>query len=107
MTDELEQEFHRAMVNTYEVAKRDVHYNATRFIQMIAERGGLGAAHQLVHASAVSEGFTRLWEVDRLDLSVEALIHDNHRFAVLFSASERRIAERRLTEYGYLRPTAP
>ena len=44
MAVEREQEFHEAMVSLYQVAKRDLHYNATRFIQMVAEQGGVGAA---------------------------------------------------------------
>ena len=40
--------FHRAMVAIYETAKRDLGYNATRFLQMISEQGGVAAARQLL-----------------------------------------------------------
>ena len=100
MAVEREQQFHEAMVNIYQVAKRDLHYNATRFIQMVAEQGGVGAARQLLHASSVSDGFTTLWLAKRLDLSVEAhVVRPEH--AELFTAEERSIAQRRLDEYGY------
>jgi hypothetical protein len=41
---ETERRFHRAMVEIYQTAKRDLGYNATRFIQMVSDRGGLAAA---------------------------------------------------------------
>ena len=100
MAVDREQEFHGAMVNIYQVAKRDLHYNATRFIQMVAEQGGVGAARQLLHASTVSDGFSTLWLAKRLDLSVEAHVI-RPEYAELFTAEERNIAQRRLEEYGY------
>jgi hypothetical protein len=44
--DEVERRFHRAMISIYETAKRELGYNATRFLQMISEQGGLAAARQ-------------------------------------------------------------
>lgn len=100
MAVEREQQFHEAMVNIYQVAKRDLHYNATRFIQMVAEQGGVGAARQLLHASSVSDGFTTLWLAKRLDLSVEAHVL-RPEYSELFTAEERNIAQGRLDAYGY------
>ena len=100
MASELEQAFHQAMVGIYKAAKKDFGYNATRFLQMITEQGGLAAAKQLLHAPGVSDGFTTLWEYQRLDLSVEAHILRDE-FAALFTNEERRIAQRRLADYGY------
>ena len=57
-------------------------------------------AKQLLRASAVSDGFTTLWERHRLDLSVEAHVV-REEYAALFSDEERRIASRRLADYGY------
>ena len=70
--DDLERRFNGAMVSIYETAKRELGYNATRFLQMISEQGGLTTAKQLLWSSAPSEGFTTLWERGRLDLTVEA-----------------------------------
>lgn len=53
---ELELRFHRAMIRIYEDAKRDAGYTATRFLQMISERGGLATARQLVVSSTPSDG---------------------------------------------------
>jgi hypothetical protein len=49
-------------------------YNATYFVQMLDEHGGLETARRLVLRPAPSDGFTKLWEMKRLDLSVEALV---------------------------------
>lgn len=40
----LEDQFHQDMVEIYKTAKRELHYNASYFIQMVAEQGGLRAA---------------------------------------------------------------
>src|SRR4051794_19137514 len=65
--------FDRAMLRLYEDA-RDAGYNATYFLRMLNELGGVATAKRLINANAPSEGFTKLWEMKRLDLSVEALV---------------------------------
>jgi hypothetical protein len=97
---DVERDFDRAMVGIYTTAKRELGYSATRFIQMVSDRGGVAAARQLLHSSTVSDGFVTLWEARRLDLSVEAHVL-MERYATLFTEDERRIAAARLAEYGY------
>lgn len=99
----MEAEFHRAMVEVYERARREAGYLATRFIQMVSELGGLAAAKALLHAPGVSEGFTALWERERLDVSMEARVLEP-RFTSLFTDNERRIAKERLRAYGFQAP---
>ena len=96
--DELERRFHRAMVGIYEQAKRETGYNATRFLQMVSEIGGLEAARRLLAAPAVSDGFTALWERGRLDLTVETLVLSED-YRELFSEDEREGAAARLAAY--------
>jgi hypothetical protein len=43
--DDLQRRFNGAMVSIYETAKRELGYNATRFVQMISEQGGLATAN--------------------------------------------------------------
>lgn len=93
-------EFHEAMLNVYRRAKSEAGYNASRYLGMVSEQGGLEAARSLLHSATVSDGYTALWERGRLDLTVEALILDP-RWVELFTDSERQIARRRLEEYGY------
>lgn len=97
---EIERQFHRAMISIYETAKRELGYNATRFLQMISEHGGLAAARQLLWSDAPSEGFTTLWERGRLDLTVEAHVLDPE-FASLFTDEDREQARARLEAYGW------
>lgn len=96
----LERAFHAAMVDVYRRARQEAGYQATYFLQMVFERGGLEAARRLLHATNPSEGFTALWERRRLDLTVEAIVLKPE-FAPLFTNEERDIARARLHEYGY------
>ena len=100
MPHPLEAQFDTAMMELYHRAKDEVHYNATRFLQMVGEQGGCQAARTLLHAGTVSDGFTALWERGRLDLTVEALILPD-RWHDLFSDADRATATRRLQELGY------
>lgn len=87
------------MLDIYRRAKADIGYNATRFLQMVEDRGGVEAAKQLIHAPP-SDGFTTLWEKGRLDLSVEYHILDPE-FEELFTEEERRIARERLEQFRF------
>lgn len=94
-----EAQFHAAMLDIYRVAKRDLSYNATRFLQLVEARGGVQAAKQLL-TGPPSEGFSTLWEKGRLDLSMEAHILKPE-FQDLFTDAERRVAEDRLRQFGF------
>ena len=101
MTSNLEERFDVAMMDIYRRAKSEAKYDATRYFQMLGEHRGLETARILLHAEKESEGFTALWERGRLDLTVEALIHDHPEYHALFTDEERQIARRRLEEYRY------
>ena len=101
MVDKLELGFHDAMLGIYHRAKCETGYNATYFLQMVNARGGLDAAKRLVATDAPSEGYTKLWELGRLDISVEALIHDNPKWHGLFTRQELNKVRDRLDAYGY------
>lgn len=99
MTD-LENKFSNDMINIYTIAKKECGYNATRFLQMISNLGGLEAAKQLIHKEGGSEGFTTLWRHSRLDLSVEAHVL-MPKYRELFTEEEIEICKKRLMDYGY------
>jgi hypothetical protein len=103
MSELMNRAFHLAMLFIYRQAKRDLGYNASRFLQML-HQGSLTAARQLLHAPGVSEGFTKLWEHQRLDLTVETHVLKPE-FQHLFTPQELDIAPSRLREYGYKFPT--
>jgi hypothetical protein len=98
--DDSERRWNRAMVTIYETAKRELNYNATRFLQMLSEQGGLATARQLLWSDTPSDGFTTLWEHHRLELTVEAhVLHEE--FRSLFTDEDRERALDRLQQYGW------
>ena len=96
----LKDQFHQDMVSIYETAKKELKYNASYFIQMVAEYGGVKTAQKLLAMPEPSSGFTVLWDYERLDLSVEALVLRDE-YDSLFTNEERTIARNRLEQYGY------
>ncbi|MEV0842013.1 DUF262 domain-containing protein [Actinocatenispora sera] len=99
-TNPVAAEFHADMGRIYERAKQEAHYTAGYFLSMLAEHGGLATAQRLLHAPAVSDGFAALWERNRLDLTVEALV-SQPKYADLFTAEELGVARYRLEQFGY------
>ena len=93
--------FDGAMFEIYQRAKSEAKYNATIFLRMLSERGGVATAKALVNSPNVSEGYGHLYERGRLDLTVEALIIEDARWSRLFDASELEKARKRLKQYGY------
>nr|MDT0663338.1 DUF262 domain-containing protein [Micromonospora sp. DSM 115978] len=93
-------DFERAMRGVYEAARREAGYNATYFLGMIAEHGGLATARKLLASPVVSDGFAALWERGRLDLTVEALV-TRPEYESLFTADELDMAQHRLRQFGY------
>lgn len=70
----LENEFDEDMRNIYTTAKKEIGYNATRFVQLLSGKGGVATAKQLIYRNGGTYGFETLWENHRLDLSVENLV---------------------------------
>ncbi|MEQ3538901.1 DUF262 domain-containing protein [Pseudonocardia tropica] len=88
-------EFEQAVFATMETCRTDLGYDPRYFREMVLQHGAVGAVRRLLASSTPSDGFVRLWEAGRLDLTVEALAVDP-RFAALFGDRERHIAQRRL-----------
>jgi len=101
-TDSLISQFDEEMLGIYKRALAEAHYNATRFLGMLVEHRGLGTARILINSATVSEGYTALWQLNRLDLTVEATIIDHPKWHLLFTDQELAICRQRLTAYGYL-----
>jgi hypothetical protein len=97
--NDVEAEFHAAMVGIYRRSKAEVGYTPTRFMQMIGERGAIATARHLVAAGPPSEGFATLWAANRLDLTVEHFVIEE-RFASLFTPAEVATAQQRLEASG-------
>ena len=98
---DLEAQFTEAMFTIYRRAKSEAHYNATIFLQMIADNGGRATAKTLINARNPSDGYTALWHRQRLDLTVEAEVAEHSRWHSLFTAEELDRAKKQLIAYGY------
>lgn len=98
--DALESKFNVDMQNIYIIAKKELRYNATRFLQLVSEIGGLQAAKILIAKDGGTYGFEVLWEHKRLDLSVEAHVVKPE-YSELFTDQERGMSRKRLKDFGY------
>jgi hypothetical protein len=96
------QAFDEAMFNVYRLAKEEAGYNATIFLGMLHDRGGLATAKALINAPKPSDGYTALYERGRLDLTVEAVVVENSVWHSLFTKDELDKSRKRLLAYGYV-----
>lgn len=94
--------FDKAMFAIYEQAASFGYY-PNDFRSMVERLGGVAAAKQLINKTRVSQGFIRLWEEKRLDLSVEALAV-SPKWRALFSTEEVKRSRQRLQDVGYPLP---
>ena len=99
MTDELERRFHNDMIRIY-VESKKLKYNPTYLWLMLSANGGYMTAKKLIHTESPSNGFVKLLELNRLDLSVEAHVLKPE-YEPLFTDEEREICKNRLREYGW------
>ena len=98
--ESLEKKFHEDMKQIYFCAKRDLQYNATRFLQLVIEKGFVKAAKQIIEKDTVTYGFEVLWKSKRLDLSVEAYVIKPE-YRELFTNEEIELCCKRLKEANY------
>lgn len=99
---QLEEQFHEAMLEIYEAAKRlKPPYRAPRFLRMVHQHGGRETANRLLATGEPSEGFTQLLlrGKENLKISVEYLVLRNPWREVLFSEDQRAKARKRLRDY--------
>jgi len=98
--------FDAAMFDIWQRALKEANYNAPRFLEMLNDHGGFMTAKLLLHSNRIQEGFTALWQRKRLDLTMEAMIHDNSKWHSLFTSEELAECTKRLIDYGYLKKNA-
>ena len=92
----VERAFHCQVLADVEIAK-SLGYNPRRFPEMVFNdpKLSVGVAHRLLAASHWQEGFERMWELGKIDLTVEARSLEPQRDSI-FSETERAEARRRL-----------
>ena len=98
---ELSKTFDAAMFDIYQRAKSEAGYNATIFLKMLSDRGGLDTAKYLINSAKESDGYAALYLRKRLDLTVEAMVVENARWHELFTSEELTKARLRLEKHGY------
>lgn len=80
--------------------KREIGYNPTYFIGMVADLGPAEACRRLIRSAKPSDGFATLWEASRLDMTVEALSLLPW-YGELFDDQDSALARRRLEAHGF------
>ncbi len=98
---DIEADFSQRMKAVYDRGRAEAGYNASYFLSMLSQYGPQETAHKLLASPAISDGFAELWELGRLDLTVDALVAEP-KFSELFSENEISVAQRRLEQFGYV-----
>ena len=96
---EIEKALYAALIAATKACQR-LGYNPSYTLQMIPESGPLGTCQRILATAQPSDGFTRLWELGRLDLTIENIALQPQ-FSDLFTEEEQAVARRRLEELGY------
>lgn len=95
----LEQQLHARFLNDCnEVQIRG--YTPRLFRQMLARHGAVETVNRLLSTKEHSEGFTKLWELKALHLSMEAIILKEP-YCQLFTSEQLQIARIRLKQLNY------
>lgn len=97
----LAEDFNAAMLDIYRRAALELKYRPRVFLDMVTMTGGVATAKTLINAEEQSDGFTRLWQEGRLDLSVEAVVVEHPQWHPLFTAEDLARASQRLQAAGY------
>lgn len=97
----LDSEFTSAMWEAFQ-AERDLGVIANYFARMLEEHGGVETAKRLLATSDPQTGLYRMWELNLLEKSMEAVVLQS-RFRSLFTDAEIAEAHRRLEELGYFK----
>lgn len=102
MDEATNDQFTKYLLRLVERSKKEAGYNPKTFTQMLSESGGYRTTLTLLNPELrrPSEGFTRLFEKNRLDLSLEAACLEP-KWADYFEEQYLEEARRRLTEAGY------
>ena len=93
-----ETQFRHAMIGVADFAYQ--HKFGIRFRQMIEAHGAVDTARRLLATREIQTGLMRLWELESLHISMEALVVQEC-FCTLFTEAEIGEARRRLDELGY------
>lgn len=100
MNGELENQLRDDLLEACRISREELNYHPTRFLQMLYEKGAVETAIELVTSQTPAEGFTKMWELNTLNLTVEAHVV-RPEYAPLFTQEIIDMAWDRLHAYGY------
>lgn len=96
----LEQQLEDALLEATKEAIEMVGYYPRNFLDMLTDKGAKQTAEELMTRPKITHGLTVLFEKNRLDLSVEAIVLENQ-YKELFTEEALTVARRSLTELRY------
>ncbi len=96
----IEEEFDDAMMQIYWSAKDKCSYTASKYFQMLHEHKGIETAKRLLAKSSLQYGFSRLWDCNCLDITVECLVL-KPKYQALFEEHHLEEARWRLRQHGF------
>lgn len=88
-------DFHQQMLQLHRDIKKKANYVAGRLWAMLEQHGGLETAKLILSKPSVTSGFTRLYEIQKPELTIESLVLKPENRA-LFTQGEIKIAEDRM-----------
>ena len=92
--------FENAIKDTITRTLRETTYKPTQFMDMVQRNGAFDTCITLVRTEPPSEGFAKLWEMKRLDLTAEAQMI-RPEFASVIPEEDVARAKKRLKAYEY------
>ncbi len=98
--NDLEEQLMQQCLDIYEQAKREI-YNARLFRSMLAQYGAKDTVTRLIESDKLSDGFIKLYEAQKLNLTVEALIYENEIYHDYLGDKLIERATKKLKSYGY------
>lgn len=93
----LDEQFQQEVLEGCKILSKKHGYRPTYFQQMVHEQGAVKAAKSLLASKEPAEGLFSLWEIGKLDMSVEAMALSPV-YKELFSDEELRTAKKRLDD---------
>lgn len=97
---QLKKYFHEDMIKAFKETAKAIKYKPTRRLDLINKYGGYEAAIKILPTDSNTFDFTLLWEAERLDLSIEALVTKGM-YQGLFPSNTVQFCQKRLDEYNY------
>jgi len=93
-------DFDKRVQQSIDEMREKYNYSPTVLINMIDKHGTIEAVRRLINSSKTPYGFTKLWELNALDLSLEAIILEE-KWKNLFSEEDRKKAKKKLIKHDY------